>query len=122
METTFRFRVRRSDIENARMMVIDDFQQIGDWRDMAMYLENCGQFTGLLDKNGKEIYEGDIVKTMHGYIGEIKFDSPSWGIDYHEEKETGAFGVSIYIKRFYEESEIIGNIFENHELLSGGEK
>ena len=57
MISDFKFRVRRSDIKDARMMIIEDFQQIGDWRDMAQYLENCGQFIGLKDKNGKDIYE-----------------------------------------------------------------
>lgn len=62
------------------------------------------QFTGLLDKNGREIYEGDIVKNdkWNGIgNGIVQWDKIGWGCDYY----------------FLTKGEIIGNIYENPELL-----
>lgn len=73
------------------------------------------QFTGLKDKNGKEIYEGDIVKRYYEdddfEIGKILFDESSAGFVWKCEK----FPVGINT----EHSEVIGNIYENPELLGG---
>ena len=65
------------------------------------------QFTGLLDKNGKEIYEGDIVE----YITDPLEDSP-----YNKEIEVIEWeNGSFYIPN---NCEVIGNIYENPELIN----
>lgn len=72
------------------------------------------QFTGLKDKNGKEIYEGDVVEFIlpnehegeTEYIEEITYEGSSFVLD-----------GNVPVDAFEKELEVIGNIYENPELL-----
>lgn len=67
------------------------------------------QFTGLHDKNGREIYEGDILKTECGNIGAIEW-SDSMARFYFMVGDTGVIDD-------WESGEVIGNIYQNPNLL-----
>ena len=91
--------------------------------------ETVGQFTGLTDKNGKKIFEGDIVHAIYklGYtgipdkdfgIGVIRYNGTYYGgaayqIDIIGEPGRRVFSASLQV-------EVIGNIHDNPELLKGG--
>ena len=74
------------------------------------------QYTGLNDKNGKEIYEGDIVKTDSGNK-QVIFNAPSFDLDDYDNGDYYQGG-DPYCHR-WNEFEVIGNIHETPELLEG---
>ena len=88
-----------------------DCYEHSDFKDVELM-----QYTGLYDKKGKEIYEGDIVKLRanHG-IGVVKYYD-EWGafvIEYIKPRPLAVLGMNYY----KENIEILGNIYENSELL-----
>lgn len=97
------------------------------------YVENCSkdininsimQYTGLKDKGGKEIYEGDILKgTTKGNSNEVlaityvKWDRGQF--DLYTEMTLASWEDALYNYMQFFDVEIIGNIYENPELLEG---
>lgn len=98
--------------------VLTDFNMWGDDEYSGSIIDDAilMQSTGLFDRNGKEVFVGDIVKCTRGCLHEV----------YLEKEYGGTFigGMpAIYLKglregyAWTEHEEIIGNIYENPELL-----
>ncbi|NTU74473.1 hypothetical protein HGB07_10205 [Candidatus Roizmanbacteria bacterium] len=99
-----------------------DLAFIGDLQEFDVLIGDIDlmQYTGLKDKNGKEIYEGDIVTTKFGRVCKVEwFESPSmlcWDlvpIAMFENPTPSKFDLWDS-----DNVEVIGNIYENPELLN----
>lgn len=92
--------------------------------------DTVGQFTGVYDKNGNKIFEGDIVCTgnTNGEIcslGDVKFECGTFGVEWTVNKKNkwlvGVWGQRHNLRRFDDgigdDIVVIGNIHDNPELL-----
>lgn len=104
------------------------------WEEVRLYYavhpDTIGQYTGLKDKDGKEIYEEDILKTPRGFIGQVVFGRAE---EECRHKVFGRMVIDCYttygwifvrgdgyrcaIDDELLEGEIIGNIHDNPELI-----
>ncbi len=81
-----------------------------------------GQYTGLTDKNGKKIFEGDIVRDDKGNVGHVEFLIQAAGyviVWKHGDTRLGHRARGGGYDRD-PSLEVIGNIYDNPELLEGG--
>ncbi|MGM0260468.1 YopX family protein [Enterococcus sp. AZ102] len=75
------------------------------------------QATGLQDKNGKTYYEGDLVK-WDDEIFQVKFDKYQFVLEgFYEPRQDVPY--DFFSEQEYQKAEIIGNIYENPNLLEG---
>lgn len=84
----------------------------GYYEEYEVIPETVGQFTGLTDKNGKKIFEGDIIaKGFELYEVRWNPEQVRWGI------YSGNYEVAGFTKFSESYFEVIGNIYDNKELL-----
>lgn len=102
---------------------INYYTEHGDRMAVEVDPETVGQYTGLTDKNGTKIFEGDIAKAQddifsspfcNGIIGKVVYEETAFFIEPQDPMETQWLfnECAVY--------EVIGNIHDNPELLKGG--
>ena len=74
------------------------------------------QYTGLKDRNGVEIYEGDVVKYLT-HTAHVFWSPQDFGFVHYNEVIGGYAGLSFFTG--YKDFEVIGNIHQHPELLEG---
>lgn len=77
------------------------------------------QYTGLKNFNGKEIYEGDIVKAISfaRWIGAVKYSDENQAFIFDDLDKKYRGDSIVFMSQFDESFKILGNIYENPELL-----
>lgn len=90
----------------------DDFALFGNWEytDYIVIPETVQQFTGVFDRNGGKLFEGDIVDV--GELGVITYNDASFIIE--------AYTFMVELVSNDEDIKVLGNIIDNPELLGGG--
>lgn len=87
---------------------------------IPQYTDKVMQFTGLRDKNGKQIWEGDIVRSPGGPIqGIVVWQAPSFVMKDKLKSGYSKRWTEFFVAPGHKQlQEVIGNIYENPELVS----
>ena len=91
-----------------------------EWGWIKIDPDTLCQYTGLTDKNGKKIWENDICDRKEKYPEIVTYNKGDWQLDYSyvfgKEMHTDACNLGFYVCE-RDCVEVIGNIFDNPDLL-----
>ena len=101
------------------IVYIDNLNEYGDIGEISTPVipETVGQFTGLTDKNGKRIFEGDIVTGYFNHEKIVGYVFYGGNAQFFIQRD-GIYGIGLDNSDC--QLEVIGNIHDNPELLEGG--
>lgn len=116
-DTTYCFADEKSELENTHHYIV--FEEMTDWGLPNKHLKadidinTLGQYTGLIDKNGEKIFDGDII--IYGFAPcVVKWDNINACFSLYKNGKTQISGFNVNTMKLLEK---IGNIYDNPELL-----
>jgi uncharacterized phage protein (TIGR01671 family) len=117
------FRGKRSD--NGNWICGSLFTRVGEYYIIPLPIitskskvapETVGQFTGQFDKNGKKIFEGDIIKNEYE-VGKNQYFQITYNEDSMRWSVMNKYRIQGHLCHVFGSMEVIGNIYDNLELL-----